>query len=780
MAMRDPGGLARRRALRVAICVPLVFLIGSRLLNLGSGALYATFAVFALLVFADFGGPLPQRGRAYVACAGAGLVAIALGTVLAENRVAAVGGTFIVAFGLFFAAVLRGYFAASTIAVLLPFVIAVTNGPGYLPQLASSEIGWLTGAAVATAAALVLWPTHLREDLRLRIGVALHASAVAVRAAWGGELASRSIDVDARIRDMNLAFQQVHEVYDGKLIRPGGATSRDRALMQLVDQLGRMRTLLLWRVSDIPIAPIQPDVKLARLAADCIDECVTALTVEANPPDPARLDQARDRHREEIEAWANDQLRQKVGSVAIMARLDAGFQVRSIASMAEMACASTGVAVGHRRSGPTTEWRIAEPLLSTTNLDPRRMLRDHLSMGSPWFRNSLRSGAAVALAVAVALLTDVSHGFWVVLGAVSALRFDALGTGKSALRVILGTIGGFSVSLLLLVTIGPHLNVYWILLPLTAFFAAYAPAVISLAVGQGAFTVFVLVFFALAYGPDIKTGEIRLMDVGLGLIVSLLMSAMLWPRGVSAQVVTTLKAALLQCSEFLIASYDRLLEGPSFEVATQHSYQAATTALSKAVESFDLSLSQAAGPKAVDPQTWAVLANGAVQLQSASQVVWMLSRLGYKPSRCPEAVDVLFATAHHVRSHFVAIVDKISTLDQGKVRIRGFLSETPLQLPEVTNSAGANPLTEPVSRLRHRVLDCLESWEPDESPDTGRSLLALIWARDWLILLDWVVHRTEQLCDFDVPEDRPAAGSQAGAPDPPPATGCVHPIPKSD
>ena len=46
---------------------------------------------------------------------------------------------------------------------------------------------------------------------------------------------------------------------------------------------------------------------------------------------------------------------------------------------------------------------------------------------------------------AVVEVTNVSHGFWVVLGTMSVLRSNALGTGATALRAVGGTALGFVV-----------------------------------------------------------------------------------------------------------------------------------------------------------------------------------------------------------------------------------------------------------------------------------------------------------------------------------------------
>ena len=59
-----------------------------------------------------------------------------------------------------------------------------------------------------------------------------------------------------------------------------------------------------------------------------------------------------------------------------------------------------------------------------------------------WFINSLRGALALAAAVAVADLSSVQHGFWVVLGTLSVLRTNAASTGSTALRALAGTASG--------------------------------------------------------------------------------------------------------------------------------------------------------------------------------------------------------------------------------------------------------------------------------------------------------------------------------------------------
>ena len=86
----------------------------------------------------------------------------------------------------------------------------------------------------------------------------------------------------------------------------------------------------------------------------------------------------------------------------------------------------------------------------------RERITSYLEPHSVWMHNSLRGAAGLGLAVLVARLTGVQHSFWVVLGALSVLRSNALNTGQDAVRAMAGTVAGFIVGAALIVGIGTN------------------------------------------------------------------------------------------------------------------------------------------------------------------------------------------------------------------------------------------------------------------------------------------------------------------------------------
>ena len=155
----------------------------------------------------------------------------------------------------------------------------------------------------------------------------------------------------------------------------------------------------------------------------------------------------------------------------------------------------------------------------------------HVERHSVWLHNSVRGAIALGLAVLVADLTGVQHSFWVVLGTLTVLRSNALSTGQNVLRGLAGNVAGFIIGGALILGIGTSSTVLWLLLPLAVLLAGLAPAVISFAAGQAAFTITLLILYNIIAPAGWKVGLIRIEDVAIGCAVSLVVGALFWPRG---------------------------------------------------------------------------------------------------------------------------------------------------------------------------------------------------------------------------------------------------------
>ena len=127
-----------------------------------------------------------------------------------------------------------------------------------------------------------------------------------------------------------------------------------------------------------------------------------------------------------------------------------------------------GVTAGRRAPGRANRTGLAGRvgLADGTGLaGAAGFLARHASLRSVWFRNSARGSVALAVAVAVAYLSGVQHGFWVALGTLSVLRTTAASTGATALRALAGTVVGFLIGAGLLLLIGTSQATLWTVLP---------------------------------------------------------------------------------------------------------------------------------------------------------------------------------------------------------------------------------------------------------------------------------------------------------------------------
>ena len=151
----------------------------------------------------------------------------------------------------------------------------------------------------------------------------------------------------------------------------------------------------------------------------------------------------------------------------------------------------------------------------------------------------------------VANLTGVQHAFWVVLGTLSVLRSNALSTGQNVLRGLLGTVAGFVIGGVLVLLIGTNTTLLWVLLPSAVLFAGLAPAAISFAAGQAAFTVTLLILFNILAPEGWQIGLVRIEDVAIGSAVSLAVGLLFWPRGAGAALGKALAEAYADSANYL-------------------------------------------------------------------------------------------------------------------------------------------------------------------------------------------------------------------------------------
>jgi uncharacterized membrane protein YccC len=548
---------AALRTLRAVLVIPSLFALTYEGLGNLQMALFAAFGGFASLVMASFGGTWRDKLTAHLGLAVIGSIVLIIGTAVHGITWLAVLVTIPVTFGIFFAGVAGPNAASGVTAALFPYVLPVAT-PGTVSMIPDRLAGWWLASAVSTVAVLAL-PTPSPGD-RLRAAAAGSARALArhLQAAVNGT--ATAADTEAG----QAAKHQLMNAFASTPYRPVGLATADQGMASVVQELEWCTALVADATEGHPnldrAAP--PDRELLGQAAVVLGQTGDLLAgTSRRQPDTDALD----RLREASVAYRRSATGERdYDSVEVVARY--AFHAQAISLVVRDIVADALIAtrladpetIAARRRG----WYGAQPEGTTAERRAASIsgamgvLVKHASFRSVWFLNSLRGSLALAAAVLVADLTSVQHGFWVVLGALSVLRTNAASTESSALRALGGTVAGFALGALLLVGIGTSPAALWTALPIAIAVAAYAPGTLPFAFGQAAFTVVVVVLFNLLVPAGWRVGLLRIEDVAIGCLVSLVVGVLFWPRGAASVVGDDLADAFRRGAAYLTQAVD--------------------------------------------------------------------------------------------------------------------------------------------------------------------------------------------------------------------------------
>ena len=248
----------------------------------------------------------------------------------------------------------------------------------------------------------------------------------------------------------------------------------------------------------------------------------------------------------------------------------------------------------------------------------------HIDRNSVWLHNSVRGAAGLALAVLVANRTGVQHSFWVVLGTLSVLRSNALNTGQNVLRGLLGTVAGFLVGAALLQLVGTDRTLLWLLLPVAILFAGVAPAAISFAAGQAAFTLTLVFLYNIIQPIGWHVGLLRVEDIAIGCGVSLVVGLLFWPRGAGAALRRALAEAYSESARYLAGAVDfgmRRCDGGAASLAEPERDAARAAAAARRLDDTFRSYLAERGAKPVPLAAVTTLLSGAGGLRIAADAV---------------------------------------------------------------------------------------------------------------------------------------------------------------
>ena len=562
---------AAMRAVRATLVMPSLFALTSLVIGDPQMTLFAVFGSFATLVLVSFGGTRRDKAVAHLGLAVTGSAALVIGTLISGTAWLAALVTIPVTFAIFFAGVAGPNAAAGVLGALLAYILPVAS-PAAAIAIPARLAGWWLASVAGTAAVLLLSPRSPGDQLRARTAAAATAVAAYLDAALGGV-------ATAAHREKSLAARrELKTTFTAAPYRPTGLAIADQGMANVVELLEWTITLVCDALDGhLDLTRAGPaDRELLAASARLLAQIGTLLAGKDAAPDIDRLQAAR---------AASAAHQRKLGGDPADVRAAAALaaHAQSIAIAAEAAMADTLIAtrradpevvVAERRrwygqrsdgtAGHPAPARASRPgLAGRLGLAGRagmagaaRFLARHASLRSAWFRNSARGSVALAVAVAVANLSGVQHGFWVALGTLSVLRTTAASTGATALRALAGTVAGFLIGAGLLLLIGTSPAALWTVLPLAVFVAAYAPGTAPFAVGQAAFTVTIVVVFNLLAPAGWQVGLLRIEDVAIGCAVSLIIGVAVWPRGTAAIVGDDLADAFRQGGRYLTQAVD--------------------------------------------------------------------------------------------------------------------------------------------------------------------------------------------------------------------------------
>ena len=677
--------------------MPAVFAFADKVIGQPQTSIFAAFGSFAMLVLVEFGGPWRSRLVAYLGLACVGAVFITLGTLCSRNAWLAAGAMAAVGFGTLLSGVISGYFAAAATGALLTFVLPVTI-PAPNSAIPDRLEGWGLAAGAGICALMLLWPPRGRADLRRQAADAIRAVADFLDAdreqlAERGHLAREAVDALGR----RLL---------GSPHRPTGPTGPTAALAALPDELDWLLSFLAPS-AEVPVLELAcaEDAEAVAAAAAVLRASAERLDGRDGQPDFARLEAARDAVARAL-VRRLPELPTDVPAGAVPEALEPPFRIRAAAYSARQVAGYALRATG-ADAQELDHLDIAQPPPAPTPVEATGQLAaEHASLRSVWFQNSVRGAAGLALAVYIAQRTGLQHGFWVVLGTLSVLRSNALGTGWSVLSALAGTAVGIVVGALLVIGIGTHEAVLWSVLPIAVLLAAYAPRAISFAAGQAGFTVVLFVLFNLIQPVGWRVGLVRVEDVAIGFAISLGVGLLFWPRGAGAILREELAAAYGRGADYVVATARQQIEGGDPEDAARAG-RTADAALHRLDDAFRQYLAERSATRS-SVEDVAALVGGASRVRRAAQSLTLLARMAdgdRRLERCGQNLDRELNTLH---SWYVAL---------GYALVNG----RPVPPPHIRDAEGSS-----------RLLACVRDAARGRDKATVNAALVLLWSSQHL------------------------------------------------
>ena len=675
--------------------IPLAFAFADLLLRAPQSLVFVMFGCFSLLVISDFGGFRRPRALAYLTSTLVGGALVALGTLVSTSSWLPAVVMFVVAFAISFSRIFGGYVAAANLGMLLAFVIAVTI-PAPPDAIPARVGGWAMAGLVSTAAAVALWPRFERVMTNKLAAKALLAVADLVQGMHADEADFLRLEEGARV-----AVQEARQAYAVMGKRPIAPARRDRAFIQMLIELERILDIIGRPFNENRAAPRpnlpEGDQLIAAVVAALRD---SAGVLKGGPmPHLHAIEVARVQHRAALDGWAAQQLAAGRPTEEVLDGLDVDDTLRVVSYVTFTLGRHAIVAAG------------AKVDAGDAAIDVLQAIRTHLEPPSTVLQGSLRVALGLAIAVFIAGDFGLSHAFWVVLGTIQVLRSNALGTGRTIVLAVAGNAIGVVIGGVFAVIAGNDLAVMWIAFPITVFLAAYAATTIGFMLSQAAFTINLIIVFNLISPAGWQVGLVRIEDLLVGALISLLVGLLLWPHGARRELAIALASVYRSLVEYLGVGFDRVLGFvPSAEFEPAHLAEPirkdVLRARDRADAAFDTFVTEK-GDRSFDRETAAFLLSSANHAILAGDLLEVIAGLGYQAGSCADGARDVHEQVRALLGGYRGLVDRLDlspALDPGS-RVS-------------------------LSALRQAELGCLGRWQKDA--EVGKGAIAVVMAGEWV------------------------------------------------
>lgn len=767
---RDPGLVTVKRSLRAAVVIPVSFAVARFATGNVPFETFTAFGSFALLLFVDFGGRLATRLRAYATMAAVGTVFIVVATLCSTRIALSVTAMAVAAFAVLFWGVISPMTAAGATVVLLTFVlpVSVAAPAGQIPDRLG---GWILALAFSIPASLFLWPRPWHDELRRQLATTARAIGALLEAdADGRDHADEQGEVEA-------AVASLRALSESGVSPSAGATGEAVGVAKLVGRIQWVATNAVMGPAEAAVSLRAPQVgALTRaaaavlgLTADAVDEHMAEPGVaNGMRPRPTgtrteqlatalyQLEGARaaayasfyehygtesdeSRSGEQLLTVAASLEDERDGRSGLLLAMDPAFRARLLVVAVELAARAALEAEGFVPPDQDSSTFVADTPSGGWDF-VRRMVVAHMTFESVWLRNSLRGAIGLALAVLVVKLTDVAHGFWVVLGTLSVLRSSALSTEATAMRSLVGTLAGFVIGAAVMIGLGDHYVLLWVVLPVAVFLAGAAPRLFSFAAGQAGFTVVVVVLFNIIDPAGWRVGLVRIEDVAIGCGISLLVGVLLWPRGAGTAVRLALGEALASSALYLERAIGRVTD-PELDPGTDSARVESNAASERLNDAFRQYLAER-GARAAQLATLSSLAGGITRTRWAAFTLATMPPIPIEPGK-PELGEV--ADAAHGLCSVADQSSRWAALLVGVIK---------------TGHGDAGIVPSAPDGLHRQLLQAAESCRRQRRPDRAQTVLRMLLADEALRGL----HDLEHMMGRFVSQPPPPVGIEgAGA-----------------